>query len=411
MKIYDGESDEAPLIKIYCGQQRQLMVFSSGTSLFVQFSTKFRIADTQNRGFSGYYEFSEKFVNLGFIINNNNSEHIRGSECDQKILSRHGSNGTVYAPNYPFLYHSNTMCRYYFYGLQDAQNLEKINFEFEMLQIPTKDGTECTDAYIRLYTQSQAIEEFDYAFCGDLIPPKVVSDGPILMVVFNSGTTQGQGFKARYWFETDYKIPGYQLTPGKCHFEYNSTKGEKNGEINSPRHPANYPSSTNCIYEFFAEPGERILLVFSHFKVSDQVVSEQGVAGYNDVCQQDWIEIYAGDNETLYGRYCGMTAPGPIITEPGVTKMKVIMNTDAAHVSGGFSAHFRFIRSGVDPLIREFQRNFIFFFIFYWILPICFVFVFLCDFSSMNNFLFFFLYFLLMFFLSRCQIVAQITPI
>lgn len=30
--------------------------------------------------------------------------HIRGSECDQKILSKRESTGLVYSPNYPFPY-------------------------------------------------------------------------------------------------------------------------------------------------------------------------------------------------------------------------------------------------------------------------------------------------------------------
>lgn len=67
VKIFDGDSDQAPLINVYCGQQRQLFVFSSGTTLFVQFTTLRRISDSQNRGFSGYFEFSEKFVNLGMF--------------------------------------------------------------------------------------------------------------------------------------------------------------------------------------------------------------------------------------------------------------------------------------------------------------------------------------------------------
>lgn len=82
------------------------------------------------------------FTPAGFIVNNENSEHILGSECDQKILSRKESNGTIYAPNYPFLYHPNIICKYFIYGLQDAQNLERINFHFEMLQIPTMDANE-----------------------------------------------------------------------------------------------------------------------------------------------------------------------------------------------------------------------------------------------------------------------------
>ena len=35
---------------------------------------------------------------------NTDAEHIRGTECDQKILSKKESNGTVYSPNYPFPY-------------------------------------------------------------------------------------------------------------------------------------------------------------------------------------------------------------------------------------------------------------------------------------------------------------------
>jgi len=65
IKVYDGSSDQDPLIATYCGQQRNLMVYSSGENLFVQFTTLKRTADSQNRGFSGWFEFSERFVNLG----------------------------------------------------------------------------------------------------------------------------------------------------------------------------------------------------------------------------------------------------------------------------------------------------------------------------------------------------------
>lgn len=118
------------------------MVYSSGTSLFFEFVAINRVAENRNRGFSGFFEFSEKFVNLGFILNNENSEHILGTECDQKVMSKGQSNGTIYAPNYPFLYHPNTICKYFFYGLHDSQHLEKINLHFDMLKIPSKDENE-----------------------------------------------------------------------------------------------------------------------------------------------------------------------------------------------------------------------------------------------------------------------------
>lgn len=53
------------MIGTYCGQQRNLVIYSSAESIFVQFATLQRTADTQNRGFAGWFEFSERFVNLG----------------------------------------------------------------------------------------------------------------------------------------------------------------------------------------------------------------------------------------------------------------------------------------------------------------------------------------------------------
>ena len=41
----------------------------------------------------------------------NDGVHIRGSECDQKILSKKESTGYVYSPNYPFPYVPKVVCR------------------------------------------------------------------------------------------------------------------------------------------------------------------------------------------------------------------------------------------------------------------------------------------------------------
>lgn len=65
IKVYDGPSADDPMIGTYCGQQRNLVIYSSAESIFVQFATLQRTADTQNRGFAGWFEFSERFVNLG----------------------------------------------------------------------------------------------------------------------------------------------------------------------------------------------------------------------------------------------------------------------------------------------------------------------------------------------------------
>ena len=131
---------------------RNLVVFSTHNQLYVTFHTLKRTAQVFNRGFFGVYEFSEDYVKLGknlkilfpwrltqdFLdfIQNSDAEHIRGTECDQKILSRKESSGHVFSPNYPFPYQPYIVCRYFIYGMQDSQNLERVVLSFDKFDIP-----------------------------------------------------------------------------------------------------------------------------------------------------------------------------------------------------------------------------------------------------------------------------------
>ena len=63
--VFDGPDETYPRIGSYCGQRRNLVVFSSKDTLYVTLTTLQRTEDAQNRGFSGLYEFSESFVKLG----------------------------------------------------------------------------------------------------------------------------------------------------------------------------------------------------------------------------------------------------------------------------------------------------------------------------------------------------------
>lgn len=65
MRVHDGSDNTSAIVGTYCGQQRNLVLYSSENTLFVVFSTLQRTANTQNRGFKGIFEFSESFVKLG----------------------------------------------------------------------------------------------------------------------------------------------------------------------------------------------------------------------------------------------------------------------------------------------------------------------------------------------------------
>ncbi|XP_058800648.1 dorsal-ventral patterning tolloid-like protein 1 isoform X3 [Phymastichus coffea] len=351
VKVYDGINDTAPVIGTYCGQQRNLVLYSSESNLFVLFVTLQRTANTQNRGFKGIFEFSESFVKLDFITNYG-GEHIRGTECDQKILSKKESSGNVVSPNFPYPYIPKVVCRYFIYGMQDSQHLERVKLKFSTLVIPkgeAKGESSCTDGYLKIYLKGQeatdSYDKFDHELCGkDIHPGHVVSDGPRLVMVFSSGEQQGRGFKAEYVFETEYRIPGTAAPDGSCTFSYRSSS-RKRGEFNSPRYPSNYPSDTNCTYLFLATPNEQVTIIFDHFKIRTKNFNITGGHYGVEYCQEDWVEVYnmyRDDTEKMIGRYCGMTAPGPVESTLGALGVKVILHTDSDLVYSGFKARYIF---------------------------------------------------------------------
>ncbi|XP_021958123.2 uncharacterized protein LOC110854036 isoform X3 [Folsomia candida] len=363
VKVYDGADPTSPLIGTYCGQQRNLVIYSSEHMMLVTFTTLDRNTDSQNRGFSAVYEFSNSFVKLDFI-EKNMGDHIRGTECDQRILSKGQSSGVVYSPNYPFPYLPKIVCRYFVYGLQDQQNLERVRLSFEIFDVPSQsnsaedevnqsDVKRCGDGFLKVYLKGQeviqAYDKADYEFCGKELPHSVVSDGPRMVLVFSSGETQGSGFKGRFSFETEYRVPGTEEPGVPCHFTYYSTSRMK-GEFNSPRFPSNYPSKTNCMYLFHMEhPKEQVRIVFDGFKLrADKfVLTDRGAYGSN--CDEDWVEIWnviAHQEDRLVGRYCGSTAPGPIESREQADALKILLHTDDEGVYSGFKARYSFFTPG-----------------------------------------------------------------
>lgn len=64
-----------------------------------------------------------------------------------------------------------------------------------------------------------------------------------------------------------------------------------------------------------------------------------------ELCQEDWLEIYnvyRDDTEKLIGRYCGVTAPGPVESNLGARGLKVILHSDSELVYSGFKARYTF---------------------------------------------------------------------
>lgn len=182
VRVHDGIDNTSAVIGTYCGQQRNLVLYSSESNLFINFFTLQRTANTQNRGFKGIFEFSESFVKLDFIREfvalSFNWElyrrwvHVfllqaRTMECiyaalnairkyyprrSRRVMFIHqiihfltfrksfaGEKRRQCLHNFASIQLFFQLCfrfRYFIYGMQDAQNLERVKLDFSIFDIP-----------------------------------------------------------------------------------------------------------------------------------------------------------------------------------------------------------------------------------------------------------------------------------
>jgi hypothetical protein len=351
IKVYDGPTNEADVIDIFCGSLSNISLFSTSHSLHIDFVTKSgraeatkktyftyddkQVVEIQRRGFRAHFDISSSFISLDKL----QGSHVRGTECDQIILSGGGTNGTISSPDYPDSYPLNVTCYYYIDGMQDKQNLEKVNVTIEHLSIP-KIGERCeNNGFLRAYVRGQELkpDSHDFEFCGNELPPFILSStNPRLLLIFDShGHRPGRGFQAKYQFITDYAIPGTPVPHEGCRFIYRSTSG-KYGTFISPRHPSYYPDRTVCSYEFIGLENEQVRITFENFKV------ENG----DGRCTKDHVRVYSinkQEKETLIGHYCGDKLPGPQMSEENSHKMRVELTTNEEGVRAGFRAKYEFV--------------------------------------------------------------------
>ncbi|KAI8420677.1 hypothetical protein MSG28_007909 [Choristoneura fumiferana] len=244
--------------------QRNLVLYSSDERLLVTFYSLPRAANTQNRGFKGIFEFSESFVKLDFI-SKHDAEHIRGSECDQKILSKKESSGFVY----------------FIYGMQDSQNLERVRLEFQNFSIPKSDkpkpdGATCMEDWVEAWWNTREGSWVPLGrWCGLATPGPLQSPRGTLglrIALHTDSDHVASGFKARYVFEPAKSIFG------DCG---GNVSGLEWGVITSPRFPLPYEppargaASRVCNWFVTARPGKRLLLNFEHFAVEGHL-TERG---------------------------------------------------------------------------------------------------------------------------------------
>ncbi|VDP32198.1 unnamed protein product [Soboliphyme baturini] len=347
LTVYDGDSNQATIITKVCGIQQNLEIFSMKENLYIEF-TSVDLTQNEHRGFHIEYTFSRHFVDIDSYIGNQvGVSHLPGSECDLRVQSVKESEHVIKSPNFPNSY-SSAMCTYIIDGFQGAQDLEKVLLHIEAFSVTSYEEKYaclklyifCKDAYMAIFSSGQDYtnDTPDMKFCStnqQSIPHIIESnDARLVIVLQTSNNSKDQGFKALVKFETDFGILGTPVgDTNECAFSFNSN-AVKQGVFNSPRYPENYPVETVCTYMLNGQTDERVRIVFDQFVLA----SDQSCA--------DRVELYSifpDNHETLLGKYCSGTYPGPILSPQQVNRVKVVFVSNELLTDTGFKALYQFI--------------------------------------------------------------------
>lgn len=267
----------------------------------------------------------------------------RGELCRQWISSDVSKNGNFTSPNYPEPYPADVHCTYQFLGKENERvQILFTDFDLFSLQEPTsKDNCDGVDAVVVFITIKGQKERVDN-FCGNRLPPQLMSNGPNMTVDFNSYHSGPgvRGFRAIYRFVTNYGITaGEQDTKEGCTFLFNSSV-RSNGTFMSPNWPGFYPRDTECHYFFLGRNSERVFIAFAYFDVD-------GIPLCSPETASDYVEFSNFRTvDRKLPRHCGTKKPDKIDSDGDF--FRITFKSNDKFDGTGFEAFYQF-RSNQDP--------------------------------------------------------------
>lgn len=395
IRIYDGFTNEAPLVGVYCWKSQPFSVYSAGHELLVEFVSKVG-HDLMNFGFKASYVISDSFVDLKFIAKAPTTKHIPGTECDQRVMSAGESRGELTSPNFPRSFPIGIKCDYFIDGLENRQDLEVSVLRFNNLDIPATDA-KCSNGSVSVFVQKPTLtppsygtkvtkishslnlrspeDVADFKFCGSERPPdEIVGIVPRTLLTFDSRHVKkaAKGFKVQYQFIKRYGVRATMAPTSACTFLFNSglDGANKDGAFSSPRFAQSRPYSDdlNCDYTFVLAPGEQVMLHFGAFSI-DSNADRSSAAGR---CVDDVVEVrnvFPGGAESLVGLFCGLPEKDkkqkllfPVASDPKATKLKVHFrsnsnpndaNSPETDTATGFAGSYSFLSDRLKSLERS----------------------------------------------------------
>ncbi|XP_023016013.2 cubilin [Leptinotarsa decemlineata] len=271
--IYNGESENSPLLKSFCGSKIPPTLVSDGSALTILIKSPITFFATYS---------------------------IYDSECGGTLIS---SEGFFSTPGYPNEYASDTQCEW---TIEISPgNQVTLNFiYFELL-----DSDDCNNDFleIRSYNSSGPVLG---TFCGENTPENITHVGSLWLLYKGSKLAPGDPPIAAKGFYAEYQLNDYSELTGKS------------GEIYSPLYPRPYLEYKTFSYKITVESKKRILLSFKEFSLD-------ALDNIDEDCYFAVFQVFDGVDDTAVslGRYCGLTAPQPLKSSSNIMFINVEYNS------------------------------------------------------------------------------------
>ncbi|XP_049840768.1 cubilin-like [Schistocerca gregaria] len=276
LEIRDGHNKQSPLIGRYCDSAIPPTIISTYNHLWMEFTS-----DVYRQGHGFLANYTTIDTGCGGIMK--------------------GSNGTFESPRYPNFYSPGETCRW----ILAAPPGKYIQLTWDSFALEGDFDEDCGYDYVEIYDNSSIGALSMGRFCGERLPPVLITTGNIMTVVFQSDhSINYQGFSAHY-NQID--------TSGTCGHTFHLTMGV----IQSPRYPQYYPPEQNCTWIISVPVGQQIMLNITNFEVQ-----------WGSRCQYDYLEIRNGGSalSPLVGKFCGTTIPRTITSHSHLMFIHFVTN-------------------------------------------------------------------------------------
>ncbi|KAE8596094.1 hypothetical protein XENTR_v10015965 [Xenopus tropicalis] len=302
LKIYDGPDTHYHVIGTYCGITPPPDIFSSGSSMTVQFT-------------------SDNSINMkGFLLEwlavdafSENFPTIAPGACGG-ILRTGDTPLFLFSPGWPNNYASYLDCTWVIKAPGSTVELNILSVDIEKHRSCNYDKLVIRDGDNNNSPQLAVV-------CGKGVPGPIRSSGDSMFIRFSTdGSVSGTGFNASY-----HKSCGGYLHANR-------------GLITSPNYPEHYSANLNCTWHFLVTSG---FTIAAHFEPTFEIPNSDSTCGTGD-----YLELKNGPDDssppmgtsTRNGKFCGTSPPSTMHTTDN--EMFVHFVSDNSNEGKGFQLKY-----------------------------------------------------------------------